>query len=98
LTDQDIVKIKKIIFIVALYFFIVYNKSNQKERRQRMQNIIKSDTRDFATWYQVQQAITRDGGTAKLYYKVVKGEIIVYKAVIKNKGVKNIYMISEDKE
>ncbi len=58
-----------------------------------MQNIIKSNTKDFETWYQVQQAITRDGGTAKLYYKVISGKITVYKAVIKNRGVKNIYII-----
>jgi hypothetical protein len=58
-----------------------------------MQNIIKSNINDFATWYKVQQAITRDGGVAKLYYKAVDGEIRVYKAVIKNKGVKNIYII-----
>jgi hypothetical protein len=58
-----------------------------------MQNIIKSNMQDFASWYQVQQAITRDGGTAKLYYKVISGKITVYKAVIKNRGVKNIYII-----
>jgi len=61
-----------------------------------MQNIIKSNTSDFATWYKIQQAITRDGGVAKLYYKVVSGEVVVYKAVVKNKGIKNIYIIGED--
>ena len=61
-----------------------------------MQNIIKSNMKDFGSWYKIQQAIIRDGGLAKLYYKIVSGELIVYKVVIKNKGVKNIYIIGED--